>query len=163
MPDFDAHSRLLGIEVEHASKWAYIPRFVRDRFPAKAENAAAMLRVLDVSAETFRVAATSASENTSCRQFCGSSAHGVCGSLAAVPDYQFTEYFERIVLSQRPYLRKAWCLRVLQNPLREEQQEDGRWRFWGMVPEFGYRYLRVVTLPDRVTILNAFPDRRFRP
>jgi hypothetical protein len=31
------------------------------------------------------------------------------------------------------------------------------------VPTFGGRYLRVVTLDDRTTIHNAFPDRRFRP
>jgi hypothetical protein len=32
-----------------------------------------------------------------------------------------------------------------------------------MVPELGKRYLRVVTLDDKVTIHNAFPDRGFRP
>ncbi len=31
------------------------------------------------------------------------------------------------------------------------------------VPEFGNRYLRVVTLADRVTVHNAFPDRGFKP
>jgi hypothetical protein len=33
----------------------------------------------------------------------------------------------------------------------------------GPVPELGGRYLRVVTLADKVTILNAFPDRGFKP
>jgi hypothetical protein len=30
-------------------------------------------------------------------------------------------------------------------------------------PELGGRYLRVITLADKVTILNAFPDRGFKP
>jgi hypothetical protein len=48
--------------------------------------------------------------------------------------YKFAEYFERKVLQKRPYLRKEWCT-----------------------------YLRVITLADKVTILNAFPDRGFEP
>jgi hypothetical protein len=47
--------------------------------------------------------------------------------------------------------------------VRVERQEDNRYRFWAMVPELGHRYLRVVTLDDKVTIHNAFPDRGFRP
>ncbi len=76
--------------------------------------------------------------------------------------YQFARYFETVVLLRRPYIRKEWCIAVVENPIRAEQQEDGRWRFWGRVPEFGNRVFRVVTLADRQTILNAFPDRRFK-
>jgi len=75
--------------------------------------------------------------------------------------YQFTEYFEMVVLVRRPYLSRAWCIAVVEAPLRVEQQPDNRWRFWAQVPEFGDRFLRVVTLNDRTTIHNAFPDRRF--
>jgi hypothetical protein len=32
-----------------------------------------------------------------------------------------------------------------------------------LLPQLGGRALRVVTLADRVTIQNAFLDRRFRP
>ena len=78
-------------------------------------------------------------------------------------EISFAAYFERDVLPKRPYLRKAWCIQVVREPVREVQQPDGRWRFWGIVTELGDRYLRVITLPDRVTVLNAFPDRRFRP
>jgi hypothetical protein len=78
-------------------------------------------------------------------------------------DYRFTEDFEKEVLRKRPYLKKEWCTRVLDKPLRSEPQEGNRCRFWGEVPEFGGRYLRVVTLADKVTIHNAFPDRRFKP
>ena len=52
---------------------------------------------------------------------------------------------------------------VLENPLRSEPQEKNRFRFWGMIPEFDNRILRVITLEDQVTIHNAFPDRRFKP
>jgi len=42
-------------------------------------------------------------------------------------------------------------------------QESYRFRFWAACPELGGRYLRVVTLADKVTIHNAFPDRVFKP
>jgi len=78
-----------------------------------------------------------------------------------MPEYRFTEYFESEVLRKRPYLRREWCIAVLQNPVRVERQENNRYRFWAVVPELGGRYLRVVTLDDQVTIHNAFPDRGF--
>ena len=43
-----------------------------------------------------------------------------------------------------------------------EKQPDGRFRFWGKVPEFDNKYLRVVTLNDQKTIHNAFFDRNFK-
>lgn len=86
-----------------------------------------------------------------------------CGILPSVAEYQFTEYFEKAVLKKRPYLRKEWCVRVVAQPLRSEPQEQNRYRFWGEIPELDGRYLRVVTLSDKRTIHNAFPDRRFKP
>lgn len=79
-----------------------------------------------------------------------------------MPPYRFTEYFEREVLRKRPYLRREWCIAVIEQPVRVERQENYRFRFWGVVPELNGRYLRVVTLEDRFTIHNAFPDRGFR-
>ena len=78
-------------------------------------------------------------------------------------EYGFTEYFEKEVLRKRPYLKKEWCARVLENPARSETQENNRFRFWAVISEFDNRYLRVVTPEDRVTIHNAFFDRRFVP
>ena len=78
-------------------------------------------------------------------------------------EYRFTEYFENEVLRKRPYLKKEWCLRVVENPIREEPQENNRFRFWGVCSELDGRHLRVVTLQDKVTIHNAFPDRGFKP
>jgi hypothetical protein len=80
-----------------------------------------------------------------------------------VPEYGFTSYFENRVLRKRPYLTKAICIRVIESPIRAEVQEGDRFRFWGRVEELDGRYLRVVTLSDKVTIHNAFLDRRFRP
>jgi len=78
-------------------------------------------------------------------------------------EYRFTEYFENEVLQKRSYLRKEWCIHVIENAVRCERQEDNRYRFWAAVPELGGRFLRVVTLADKITIHNAFPDRGFRP
>lgn len=78
-------------------------------------------------------------------------------------EYRFTGYFENEVLRKRPYLQKRWCISVLENPVRIESQEGDRFRFWAVIPELGDRYLRVITLADKVTIHNAFPDRGFRP
>jgi hypothetical protein len=74
-----------------------------------------------------------------------------------------TEYFRNDVLVKRPYIRLEWCVQALNHPvLREVQPEDGRIRHWIFVPELS-KYLRVVTLPDGITLHNAFPDRRFKP
>ena len=79
-------------------------------------------------------------------------------------DFTFTPYFENKVLAKRPYITRGMCIRIVRHPVRIELQTDRkRVRFWAQVPEFGGRFLRVVTLADRRTIHNAFPDRRFRP
>ena len=68
----------------------------------------------------------------------------------------------RVKMRKRPYLTKEMCIRVVRAPARGELQENDRYRFWGRVNELGGRFLRVVTLSDRLTIHNAFLDRRFR-
>jgi len=76
--------------------------------------------------------------------------------------YKYTRYFEEQVLRKRPYLQKEWCIKVIENPIKSESQEHNRYRFWAVVPELGNRILRVVTLEDKITIHNAFPDRGFK-
>jgi hypothetical protein len=66
-------------------------------------------------------------------------------------------------MRKRPYLTKELCIRVIESPIRSESQERDRHRFWAKVGELEGRYLRVVTLADKVTIHNAFLDRRFKP
>ena len=77
--------------------------------------------------------------------------------------YRFTEYFENKVLAKRPYLTKDLCIRVVEAPIRVERQETNRFRFWRAVPELEDKFVRVITLEDKVTIHNAFLDRRFKP
>lgn len=79
-----------------------------------------------------------------------------------MPEYKFTAYFENEVLRKRPYLKKEWCIQIVENPIRVELQGDSRVRFWGKVEAFHNLVFRVVTLADRVTIHNAFPDRGFK-
>ena len=80
-----------------------------------------------------------------------------------MPHYRYTSYFENEVLRKRPYLRREWCVRAIERPLVVERQGDNRYKFWIALPELDGRILRVITLADRVTIDNAFPDRGFTP
>jgi len=77
-------------------------------------------------------------------------------------EFKYTDYFENEVLRKRTYLKKEWCIQVIKNPIKVEPQEHNRFRFWGKIEEFEGRILRVITLEDKKTIHNAFPDRRFK-
>jgi hypothetical protein len=72
-----------------------------------------------------------------------------------------TRYFEEQVLKKRDYLKLEWCEKALESPLKREAQPDGRIRHWIFIEELS-KYLRVVTLEDGETVLNAFPDRDFK-
>ena len=76
--------------------------------------------------------------------------------------YKYTPYFENEVLRKRPYLKKEWCMKVIENPIKVEPQENNRFRFWGKIAEFHDKILRVITLEDKITIHNAFFDRSFK-
>lgn len=58
--------------------------------------------------------------------------------------YNFTEYFGNEVLRKRPYLKKEWCIRVLETPILVQKQEENRFRFWGEIEELGGKVLRVI-------------------
>ncbi|MEA5509163.1 hypothetical protein VB715_05235 [Crocosphaera sp. UHCC 0190] len=72
-----------------------------------------------------------------------------------------TPYFENVVLAKRPYLQREWCQKALDRPVRIEIEPNNRVRYWVFISELG-KYLRVVTLEDRETVHNAFPDRNFK-
>ncbi|MEA3305917.1 MAG: hypothetical protein U9R52_03795 [Candidatus Omnitrophota bacterium] len=76
--------------------------------------------------------------------------------------YKFTQYFEKEILKKRPYLTKELCIETIENPLKIDRQENNRFRFWGKCDKLEGKILRVVTLEDKVTIHNAFLDRRFK-
>jgi len=44
-------------------------------------------------------------------------------------EYKFTEYFEKEVLRKRPYIKKDWCIKVVENPIKIESQEQNRFKF----------------------------------
>ena len=76
---------------------------------------------------------------------------------------KFTQHF--LHTRQRPdraIIRDEWIERVIQHPLREEQQADGRIRRWARILEMDNRALRVILLADGETVHNAFFDRDFR-
>ena len=58
-------------------------------------------------------------------------------------------------------IKDAWVARVVQDPVKEAIQLDGRIRRWAWIPEV-QKYLRVILLEDGETVHNAFFDRRYR-
>ena len=76
--------------------------------------------------------------------------------------YKYTDYFTNEVLRKRPYIKKRWCIEVIENCIKTEKQENNRYRFWGIIDELQGKVFRVVTLEDKKTIHNAFPDRSFK-
>jgi hypothetical protein len=75
-----------------------------------------------------------------------------------------TEYFRAIrSRPDRAFIKDEWILRVIAAPEREYVQADGRVRLWAKIDEMEGRYLRVILLPDRETVHNAFFDRGFKP
>ena len=73
-----------------------------------------------------------------------------------------TKYF--LAIRNRPdraAIKIEWIAEAIANPLFAERQKDGRVRHWVWVEEV-QKFLRVVLLPDRETVHNAFFDRGFR-
>lgn len=69
-------------------------------------------------------------------------------------------------MRQRPdrsIIQMEWVQHVIQNPVREILQQDGRIRRWASIEQMEGRYLRVILLPDGETVHNAFFDRTFEP
>ncbi len=60
-------------------------------------------------------------------------------------------------------INERWIERAVSQPEHEKTQKDGRIRRWLRVKEAEDRWLRVIVLPDGVTVHNAFFDRRFKP
>jgi len=75
-----------------------------------------------------------------------------------------TEYFRAVrTRPDRAIIRDDWIRQAIERPVREAVQADGRIRRWALISEAGGRALRVVLLPDQLTVHNAFFDRTFRP
>ena len=75
---------------------------------------------------------------------------------------KFTQYFHAMRLRpDRAVIRDEWIQRVIESPVRESIQQDGRIRRWAPIREMDGRFLRVLPLPDAATVHNAFFDRSF--
>ena len=71
-----------------------------------------------------------------------------------------TRYF--ITTRQRPdraIIRDEWIQRVIDHRVKETIQKDGRIRRWAPIAEMDGKFLRVILLPDRETVHNAFFDQ----
>jgi hypothetical protein len=69
-------------------------------------------------------------------------------------------------MRQRPdraIIRDEWIQPVIDHPIKQTIQQDGRIRRWTPIAEMDGRYLRVILLRDGETVHNAFFDRSFKP
>lgn len=76
---------------------------------------------------------------------------------------KFTKYF--LTTRQRAdrlIIQMEWIEYVINNPVAEKIQEDGRIRRWARINDMENRALRVVLLEDGETVHNAFFDRSFK-
>lgn len=77
---------------------------------------------------------------------------------------KFTQYFQAMCRRpDRTIIRLEWVQRVIEHPVKELVQKDGRIRRWASIKEMDGRYLRVILLSDGETVHNAFFDRSFKP
>lgn len=75
---------------------------------------------------------------------------------------KFTRYFESMrSRPDRAEIELEWIRYVIEHPVQEVIQSDGRIRRWAAIPEAEGRFLRVILLADGETIHNAFFDRRY--
>ena len=76
---------------------------------------------------------------------------------------KFTQYFLATrIRPDRVLIQDDWIQYVIDHPIREVTQTDGRIRRWAKIDEMGDRVLRVVLLADGETVHNAFFDRSFK-
>jgi hypothetical protein len=78
--------------------------------------------------------------------------------------FHSTDYFRAVrTRPDRAIIANEWILRAINQPVRVAVQADGRIRRWAEIAEAGGRVLRVILLPDGVTVHNAFFDRSYKP
>lgn len=75
---------------------------------------------------------------------------------------KLTRYFQALRQRRdRAIIRDEWIQYVIDHPVKEIIQQDGRIRRWAPIKEMEGKHLRVILLPDRQTVHNAFFDRSF--
>ena len=58
--------------------------------------------------------------------------------------------------ADRAVVTDEWIQRVIENPVKEVIQKDGRIRRWAPIGEMGGRYLRVILLSDGERCITPF-------
>jgi len=77
--------------------------------------------------------------------------------------FKTTKYYDYTrERSDRRMIRDEWIQAVVDNPIREHIQADGRIRRWAYIDDEA-KYLRVILFEDGETIHNAFFDRSYEP
>jgi len=61
----------------------------------------------------------------------------------------------------RACIKYEWIELVINSPIKEVVQSDGRIRKWAKIRDVN-KYLRVIVLEDGETVHNAFFDRTFQ-
>ncbi len=75
-----------------------------------------------------------------------------------------TQYFAAMrARPDRAIIQLEWIQRVIDHPVKETIQQDGRIRRWAPIAEMRGKFLRVILLSDGKTVHNAFFDRSFTP
>lgn len=73
-----------------------------------------------------------------------------------------TQYFKYTrKRSDRSWIRDEWIEFVINNPIKEKVQADGRIKKWAKISEVD-KYLRIILLEDGMTVHNAFFDKSFK-
>ena len=76
--------------------------------------------------------------------------------------FKVTEYFKYTrKRPDRAEILDEWIIEAINNPIKIQLQEDGRYKKWAYITEVE-KYLRVILLEDGETVHNAFFDRRFK-
>jgi hypothetical protein len=74
-------------------------------------------------------------------------------SSSGCPQVKSTQYFQTIRRRpDRAVIRDEWIKHVVDYPVKETIQQDGRIRRWAPIAEMDDRYLRVILLADRETV-----------
>lgn len=77
---------------------------------------------------------------------------------------KFTRYFHAMrCRPDRAFICDEWIQHVIELPVREAIQQDGRIRRWAPISDMDALFLRVILPPDAETVHNAFFDRSFTP
>lgn len=76
---------------------------------------------------------------------------------------KFTQYFIATRLRpDRAMIKDEWIEFVIDHPIDEVIQADGRIKRWARIAAMENRALRVILLADGETVHNAFFDRSFK-